>query len=123
MVIIDNYSHFPIVQKLTSLSAKTIIPRLDDVFSIWGICSMCRTDNGLPFNRRMFEVFAKRMGFSHRSPSLHPMDNSLVERFMSPLQKAIKTSVASGQSHKTELHKFLLNYWNTPHLAIEKKSH
>ena len=121
MMIIDDYSRFPIVEKLTSLSAQAVIPRLENVFSIWGICSVCRTDNEPPFNGHMFEEFAKHMGFSHRrSTPLHPMGNSLVERFMSPLQKAIKTSVASGQNHKTELHKLLLNYRNTPHPATGK---
>ena len=85
------------------------------------MCSVCRTDNGPPFNGHMFEEFAKHMGSSHRrSTPLHPMGNSLVERFMSPLQKAIKTSVASGQIHKTGLHKFLLNYRNTPYPATGK---
>ena len=121
MVVIDDYSRFPIVEKLTSLSAQAVILRLENVFSIRGICSVCRTDNGPPFNGHMFEEFAKHMGFSHRrSTPLHPMGNSLVKRFMSPLQKAIKTSVASGQNNKTELHKLQLNYRTTPHPATGK---
>ena len=67
MVIIDDYSRFPPVEKLTSLSAPTVIPR-PDVFSIWGICSVCSTDNGSPFKGYMFEESAKHTGFNTTSP-------------------------------------------------------
>ena len=116
MVVIDDYSRFPIVEKLTSLSAQAVILRLENVFSIRGICSVYRTDNGPPFNGHMFEEFAKHMGFSHRrSTPLHPMGSSLVEPFAES-----NKNFCSFRNHKTELHKFPLNYRNTQHPATGK---
>ena len=118
MVVLDDYSRFPIVERITNITADTVIPRLETIFSIWGIPSTCRTDNGAPFHGHKFAEFAKFMGFEHRKITpRHPMGNSQVERFMQPLNKAIKTAVASGKNYQTELHKFLLNYRNTPHPA------
>ena len=58
MVVIDDYSRFPVVKALTSISAKSIIPRLDRIFSMFGIPSVCRTDSGPPFNEfRQFAIW------------------------------------------------------------------
>ena len=40
MVILDDYSHFPVVEKRSNLTAKTLIARLEKFFSIWGICTV-----------------------------------------------------------------------------------
>ncbi|MCG8046730.1 MAG: RNase H-like domain-containing protein [Candidatus Thiodiazotropha endolucinida] len=116
LVIIDDYSRFPITETLTSLTAKSVIPRLERIFSLFGIPSVCRSDSGPPFQSDEFRQFAKRMGFKHRRITpLHPKANSLVERFMSPLQKAIKTAVIEGQDYKQEMNKFLINFRACPH--------
>ena len=116
MVVIDDYSRFPVVEALTSISAKSVIPRLDRIFSMFGIPSVCRTDSGPPFNGDDFRQFAIQMGFKHRRVTpLHPRANSHVERFMSPLQKAIKSAVIEGLDYKQEITKFLRNYRACPH--------
>ena len=97
LVVFDDYSRFPVVEALTSISAKSVIPRLDSIFSMFGIPSVCRTDSGSPFNGDDSRQFAIQMGFKHRRVTpLHPRANSHVERFMSPLQKAIKSAVIEG---------------------------
>ena len=48
LVLMDDYSRFPIVEITTSISAKTIILKLDKIFSI-GIPDELKTDNGPPF--------------------------------------------------------------------------
>ena len=116
MVVICDYSRYPVVETLTSLSAKAVIPRLDRIFSMFGIPSVCRTDSGPPFQGDEFRQFAKRMGFKHRRITpLNPRANSVVERFMSPLQKAIKSAVIEGRDYKQEINKFLRNFRACPH--------
>ncbi|MCG8094404.1 MAG: DDE-type integrase/transposase/recombinase [Candidatus Thiodiazotropha endolucinida] len=116
MVVIDDYSRYPLVEAMTSISAKTVIPRLDRIFSMFGIPAVCRTDNGPPFNGNEFRQFAIQMGFKHRRVTpLHPRANSHVEKFMSPLQKAIKSAVIEGHDYKQEITKFLRNYRACPH--------
>ena len=91
MVVIDDYSRFPVVETLTWISAKSAIPRLDRIFAMFGIPSICRTDNGPLFNGEEFRQFSIQLGFKHRRITpLRPQANSHVERFTSPLQKAIK---------------------------------
>ena len=116
MVVIDDYSRFPIVETLTSLSAKAVLPRLERIFSMFGIPSVCRTDSGPPFQGDEFRQFAKQMGFKHRRITpLNPRANSVVERFMSPLQKAIKSAVIEGRDYKQEINRFLRNFRACPH--------
>ena len=92
MVIKDDYSHYPIVERLTSLKSETVFPRLQSVSSLFGYASYIRTDNGPPFNSHAFTEFAEQSGFIHRKITpLHPEANP-VERFMPPLQKAVKTA-------------------------------
>ena len=54
MVVIDDYRRFPVVETLTSISAKSVIPRLDRIVAMFGIPSICRTDNGPPLNGEEF---------------------------------------------------------------------
>ncbi|VDI02758.1 Hypothetical predicted protein [Mytilus galloprovincialis] len=63
MVIIDEYSRYPVIETLTSLTAKSVIPLLDKTFSIFGIPKELKTDNGPPFNSGEFRNFADNMGF------------------------------------------------------------
>ena len=119
MVIIDDYSRFPVVEKLSNLTAKTVIARLEKFMGIWGIPTTCRTDNGPPWNSDAMSEFAAHMGFIHRkSIPYHPMGNSQAESFMKPLQKAIKTAVAAGLNYEAEIQKFLINFRNTPTRAL-----
>ena len=116
MVVIDDYSRFPVVETLTSISAKSVIPRLDRIFAMFGIPPIFRSDNGPPFNGEEFRLFSIQLGFKHRRITpLRPQANSHVERFMSPLQKAIKTSVIEGKNYKQEINTFLRNYRACPH--------
>ena len=118
MVVIDDYSRFPVVEALTSISAKSVIPRLERIFSMFGIPSVCRTDSGPPFNGDDFCQFAIHKGFKHRRGTpLHPRVNSHVERFMSPLQKAIKSAVIEGLDYKQEITTFLRNWCACPHIS------
>ena len=50
LVITDDYSRFPEVEVISSTSARTVIPRLDRIFSLLGTPLIVRTDNGPPFN-------------------------------------------------------------------------
>lgn len=50
VVLIDDYSRYPVVEFSNSLQAKCIIPILDKILSEFGIPTVIRTDNGAPFN-------------------------------------------------------------------------
>ncbi|CAC5394863.1 unnamed protein product [Mytilus coruscus] len=70
MVVIDEYSRYPVTETLTKLTAKSEMPLLDKTFSIFGIPKVLKTDNGPPFNSQEFRNFADNMGFKHRKITL-----------------------------------------------------
>ena len=120
LVAIDDYSRYPEVEILKSTSSKSTIPKLDKIFSDFGIPKEVKTDNGPPFNSADFRMFAEYLGFSHRKITPHwPQANGEVERFMRMLEKAIRTAQIEGKPWKQELYTFLRNYRASPHSTTE----
>ena len=66
LVLMDDYSRFPIVEIVPSTSANVVIPRLDKVLSEYGTPDVLGTDNGPPFNSRDFANFADDLGLRQR---------------------------------------------------------
>nr|XP_006820046.1 PREDICTED: uncharacterized protein K02A2.6-like [Saccoglossus kowalevskii] len=50
LVVSDDYSRFPEVEVISSTSARTVIPRLDRIFSLLCTMLIVHTDNVPPFN-------------------------------------------------------------------------
>jgi transposase InsO family protein len=116
LVIVDEYSRFPVVEIVRSTSGKTVIPMFDKVFSQFGIPEVVKTDNGPPFNGHEFAAFAKHMGFQHRKITpCWPQANGEAERFMKTLGKVIRSASVETNPWKQLLYRFLRNYRATPH--------
>ena len=116
LVVIDNYSRFPVVEIITSTSSEAVIQHLDWIFSLFGVPEKVRTDNGPPFNSENFRLFAEYLGFAHRKITPRwPQVNGEAERFMRVLKKTLRTSTTERRSWKQDLYSFLRNYRATPH--------
>ena len=116
MVILDEYSRFPVAEVIRSTAASTVIPHLDRIFAIFGIPDQIKTDNGPPFNGQDFAEFTKQMGCKHRRITpLWPQANAEVERCMRTIGKTIKAATVKGEPWKQALSGFLRNYRSTPH--------
>ena len=116
MVVICDYSRYPVVEKLFSLTASNVIAHLERIFGMFSVPKILKSDNGSPFNSHEFAEFASIMGFKHRKITpLNPQANGTAEAFMKPLVKTMKTASASGKNFKSELTVFLMNYRSTPH--------
>ena len=116
LVVLDEYSRFPIVEIVSSTSANVVIPKLDKIFSEYGIVDVVKSDNGPPFNSQQFKQFSNELGFHHRKITpLWPMANAEVERFMKTIKKVIKTASISQLNWRQEMYRFLRNYRATPH--------
>ena len=104
LVIVDDYSRYPIVEITKSTSAKAIFPILDNVFSSFGIPQVVKTDNGPPFQGHEFRQFAEYLGFRHRKITpLWPQSNATAERFMRTIEKTIRAAAIEHRSWKREL--------------------
>ena len=97
LVVMDDYSKFPVVVEVTSTAFRNVKPELDNILSQYGILEVIETDNGPPFNGEPFADYAAKMGFRHRKiTSLWPEANGEVERFMKTLGKIIRAATAGG---------------------------
>ncbi|XP_022807438.1 uncharacterized protein K02A2.6-like [Stylophora pistillata] len=121
LVLYDDYSRYPIVEVIPSVSATAVIPRLHKVFAEFGVPAKVRTDNGPPFNGREFQSFAKNMGFDHRKITPKwPRANGEAERFMRTVKKTVEAANIEQRPWKEELHEMLRNYRATPHSSTGK---
>ena len=63
LVLVDYFSRYPEVQKLTSTTSATVIASLKSTFSRFGIPEIIASDNGPQFASQLFADFAKTYGF------------------------------------------------------------
>ena len=116
MVIIDDYSRYPLIKLITSTAAKTIIPALQDILGTFGIPKTIKSDNGPPFNSREFGLFSQNEGFTHRRiRPLWPRANGICERFMKNLTKVVKNCSIGQNKFEIELLNFLRSNRAAPH--------
>ena len=121
LVLIDDFSRYPIVHLIHSTGARTVIPHLIQIFSMFGTPIKIRSDNGPPFNGSEWKQFAKAQGFYHRRITPYwPRANGLCERFMRNLTKVLKNANTTGKNFEFELVTFLRNYRATPHTSTKK---
>lgn len=66
LVIMDEYSRYTVVEVMHSISANSVIPVMDKIFTMLAIPRMVKTDKAPPFNGEQFGKFAAYMGFHHR---------------------------------------------------------
>ena len=116
MVVIDEFSRYPVVEIIPSTSAKTVIPVLDKIISMFGIPKVIKSDNGSPFNSHEFSRYASHMGFKHRKITPHwPRANAQAESFNKPMMKTIRAARVEHRNWKQDLHRFLRQYRETMH--------
>ena len=121
LVMIDEYSRFPVVEIVSSTSAKSTILAMTKTFATFGIPAVVKSDNGPPFQSAEFAYFAQEQGFRHhRVTPYWPEANGLVERFMKCLKKILQTAKLENDEWMRALHTFLRNYRNTPHATTGK---
>ena len=116
LVVIDRYSRFPEVEIVSCTKASVVIPKLDRIFAVHGVPAIVRSDNGPPFNGEDYSRYLQALGVKVEwSTPKWPQGNALVERFMQPLGKGLKTAKLDGRPGRQELQRFLLYYRTTPH--------
>lgn len=118
MVLIDEYSKYPIAEIVNSTSAAAVTPRLLNIFALFGIPKSIKTDGGPPFNGSQFSEFCVKLGVFHKKITpLWPEANGRAEHFMATLNKTVKALILEGKNWETHLPEFLMQYRATPHSA------
>ena len=118
MVILDEFSRFPVVEEVKTTAAEYVLPKMDDVFSLMGIPTDLGTDNGPPFNGSRFTSFCDYYGINHtKITPYHPPANGKAEKFMTSLGKVFRNAITEKKDWRQELNSFLRNYRSTPHVT------
>ena len=118
MVIVDQYSRFPVVEVVRSTSSEIVIALVNRVFSLFEYPEVVKSDNGPPFNGTKWAEYMKECYVKHRKITLlWPQANAQAEGFNKPLMKAIKIAHQKGQKWLPAMNQFLGVYRSTPHVT------
>lgn len=110
LILIDYFSKWLEVVKLGSKTSTTIINKLKEIFSRFGIPKFLVADN-MPFGSAEFKQFSKDWDFDiiNSSPHYH-QSNGMAEKAVG----IVKNMLRKCSYSKMDFNLFLLNYRNTP---------
>ncbi|KAL5013444.1 hypothetical protein ScPMuIL_007714 [Solemya velum] len=124
LVIVNEYSRYPVVEIVRSVSANATIPVLDKVIGMFSMPKVIKIDNGSPFNSRAFRQYAETMRFVHRIITPRWLRaNAQAENFNKPLMKTIRAAHISQLNWKQEIYKFSRQYRAIPHMTTGQSPH
>ena len=107
IIVVDYYSQFPEILRLSFTTSQGVIRALKNIFSRHGIPETLFSDNGPQYDSKEFSDFAKHYNFHHVTSSPHyPQSNGLAERAIQTVKKLLKESDNPFMA--------LLNYGTTP---------
>ena len=107
LLIVDYFSRYPEVIKLSSTTSSSVIKVLKSIFSRHGIPETLVSDNGPQYTSQEFTDFSKSYDFTHITSSPHfPQSNGQAERTVQTVKRLLKQS--------SDPYMALLNYRTTP---------
>jgi len=110
LVVVDRYSGFPWVTRLTNLDTATIIKTFQAIFNDFGYPECIRTDGGPQF-REKFTRWCRENNIIHEQSSpYNPQSNGLAEAAV----KNMKRLVVACRMEKADLASALLEWRSTP---------
>ena len=111
LLIVDFTSRFPIVRKLTSMTAKHVASHFSQEFSEYGWPDTLLTDNGPCYAAQEFKQLMMNMSVNHITCSPHyPQSNGLAEKYV----QIVKNLFIKAYEEGTDYQKALMIYRNTP---------
>ena len=120
LIVVDDFSRYPEVELISSLTAKVDIHKSEGLFARWGTPKIVKSDNGSPFQSAEFANYALLSGFNHRRVTpLWPEANGEAERFVKTIKKAIRAAKVERNDWHLEMYTFLRNYRATPHTSTK----
>ena len=116
LVVHDAHSRKTLIKLAANSTTRTAVNICKNIFSIYGIPKIIKSDNGPAFISAEWAAFAKKFNFHHQKITpLHPEANAGAERVMRATNKRIRISKVANTHWKVELSKYLFRYNQTPH--------
>ena len=81
LLVVDYYSKFPVIKKLSSTTANAVVNQFKAIFSEHGIPEKVISDNGPQYSATEFVEFSEQYGFTHVTSSpMYARSNGQAER-------------------------------------------
>ena len=111
LVVVDYYSNYIEVARVTNISSQAIIYALSDMFARYGSPCVLVSDNGPQFASSEFTQFCREWGTTHRTSSpLHPQSNGKAENGV----RTVKRLFQKCKEDRISEFRALLDWRNTP---------
>ena len=93
LLVVDYFSRFPEIAKLTSTTSAAVITSLKSIVVQHGIPEVIRSDNGPQYESQQFSMFAESYGFQHSTSSpRYLQSNGQAERMVKTMKQMLKQS-------------------------------
>lgn len=110
LVVVDYYSRFFEVAKLSDTKSKTVVTNSKAIFARHGIPCVVRSDNGPQYSANEYKQFSTQWGFTHVTTSpYHSQSNGLAEKTVQTAKRLLNKAKKEG----VDPYLALLEYRNT----------
>lgn len=93
LLVVDYFSRYPEVVKLSSTTTSAVILAMKSMFSRHGIPETIRSDNGPQYSSQEFKEFSESYMFRHVTSSPHfPQSNGMAERMVKTTKRLLQRS-------------------------------
>ena len=90
LLMVDYFSRYPEVSKLSTTISGAVIATMKGVFARHGIPEVVRSNNGPQYSSHEFALFADSYGFQHSTGSPHfPQSNGQEERMVQTVKRLL----------------------------------
>ncbi|XP_049796400.1 uncharacterized protein K02A2.6-like [Schistocerca nitens] len=114
LVVVDSFSNFPFVVRMSSTMSSVTIQALSAIFCIEGLPQTIVSDNGPQFMSAKFQSFCKANGIQHlTSAPFSPQSNGAAERLVRTF-KSQMLKLKASHSREDALLLFLSSYHTQP---------
>ena len=111
LLLVDYYSRFPVLCKLTSTTARVLVQEVKAVFAELGVPNMIVSDGGPQYTSAEFKDFTKQWQIEHRiSSPRNPQSNGMAERCVQTMKASLIKTMEEGE----DVDLALLTYKTTP---------
>ena len=98
LLIIDYYSRFPVLYKLSSTTARVLIQEMKAVFAEHRVPSVTVSDGGPKFTATEFQDFMRHWQIEHRlSSPRNPQSNGMAEHFVQTMKASLIKTIEVGE--------------------------